>query len=82
MSRAIIKDSVTRFWTGVHEALFKATGGRLGGNIFGMPVVMLTTTGRKTGQPRSTMLTSPVQEDGNLILVASYGATTAIRSGS
>jgi deazaflavin-dependent oxidoreductase (nitroreductase family) len=73
MTRSGIKDSVTRFWTGVHEVLFKASGGRLAGSIYGMPVVMLTTTGRKSGQPRTTMLTSPVQEDGNIVLVASYG---------
>jgi deazaflavin-dependent oxidoreductase (nitroreductase family) len=73
MSQSSIKDSVTRFWTSVHEALFKASDGRLGGKIYGMPVVMLTTTGRKTGRPRSTMLTSPVQEDDKIVLVASYG---------
>jgi len=38
-----------------------------------MPVVMLTTTGRRTGKRRSTMLTSPVSDDGRVVLVASYG---------
>ena len=33
----------------------------------------LTTTGRKSGQPRSVMLTSPVQEGDNLVIVASKG---------
>lgn len=38
-----------------------------------MPVLVLTTTGRKSGQPRETMLTTPLQEDGRIVLVASYG---------
>lgn len=43
------------------------------GNMAGMPVVMLTTTGRKSGQPRTTMLTSPVQDGDKVIVVASKG---------
>lgn len=38
-----------------------------------MPVLMLTTTGRKSGQPRTTMLTSPLQDGGQIMLVASNG---------
>lgn len=58
-----------------HRLLLKATGGRLGWFVPGyrMPVVELTTVGRKSGAPRSTMLTSPVQEGDMLVLVASAG---------
>jgi len=38
-----------------------------------MPVLELTTTGRKSGKQRTTMLTSPYQEGGTLIVVASRG---------
>jgi deazaflavin-dependent oxidoreductase (nitroreductase family) len=38
-----------------------------------MPVLELTTTGRKSGQPRSVMLTSPLQEGSTLVIVASRG---------
>ncbi len=38
-----------------------------------MPVLKLTTTGRKTGRPRSVLLTSPVQEGTTLVVVASRG---------
>jgi deazaflavin-dependent oxidoreductase (nitroreductase family) len=38
-----------------------------------MPVVELTTTGRKSGQQRTVLLTSPVQEGGTIVLVASRG---------
>lgn len=68
-----LKDSTTHFWTGVHQSIFRASNGRVLGDVWGMPVVMLTTTGRKTGRRRTTMLTSPVQDGDNLIIVASYG---------
>ncbi len=67
------KDVVARIVTAVHEWAFKATEGRVGGRAFGMPVVRLTTTGRKSGKPRSTMLTSPVHDGDTVVLVASYG---------
>ena len=56
-----------------HRAVLAASGGRVGRSFSGMPVVELTTTGRKTGQPRSTMLTSPYQEGDRTYLVASRG---------
>jgi len=67
------KDAAARFLTGLHESAFRASGGRVLGRVGGMPVVMLTTTARRTGRPRTTMLTSPVQELERVVLVASYG---------
>ncbi len=68
-----IKDATAKFWTGVHQSIFRATNGAVLGRAFGMPVVMLTTTGRKSGRKRTTMLTSPVQEGDSIVIVASYG---------
>jgi deazaflavin-dependent oxidoreductase (nitroreductase family) len=68
-----VKDTVARLVTGIHRAVFTASGGRVAGKLMRMPVVMLTTTGRKSGKRRTTMLTSPVQDGGNVVLVASYG---------
>jgi deazaflavin-dependent oxidoreductase (nitroreductase family) len=42
-----------------------------------MPVLELTTTGRKSGQPRSVLLTSPHQEGETLVVVASRGGDDA-----
>ena len=53
--------------------LLGASGGRLGWHFSGMPVIELTTTGRKSGKQRTTMLTSPYQEDATLVVVASRG---------
>jgi deazaflavin-dependent oxidoreductase (nitroreductase family) len=57
----------------VHRIVLGATGGRLGWRAGGMPVIELTTTGRRSGQPRSTMLTSPYQEGSTIVIVASRG---------
>ena len=38
-----------------------------------MPVLELITTGRKSGKPRSVMLTSPHQDGDSLLIVASRG---------
>ncbi|HJP78671.1 MAG TPA: nitroreductase/quinone reductase family protein [Pseudonocardiaceae bacterium] len=57
----------------VHRTVLKLTGGKAGWSASSMPVVQLTTVGRKTGQPRTVLLTSPVQEDGTIVVVASRG---------
>ncbi len=40
----------------VHTSLYKASGGRLARNMRGSEVVLLTTTGRKSGKQRTTPL--------------------------
>jgi deazaflavin-dependent oxidoreductase (nitroreductase family) len=58
----------------LHRALWAVSGGRLLKSAGGMPVVELHTTGRKSGQERTVILTSPVQpEEGIYVLVASKG---------
>jgi deazaflavin-dependent oxidoreductase (nitroreductase family) len=57
----------------VHRNLLKLSGGRVGGNLSSMPVLELITTGRKTGQQRSVMLTSPLQDGDSIVVVASRG---------
>jgi deazaflavin-dependent oxidoreductase (nitroreductase family) len=57
----------------VHRVILRASGGRIGWAVSGMPVIELTTTGRRSGEPRRTMLTSPLQEGSTLVVVASRG---------
>src|SRR6478752_8707288 len=57
----------------LHRVILKASFGKLGWNAGSMPVLELTTTGRKSGQPRSVMLTSPLQEGDTIVVVASRG---------
>ncbi len=57
----------------LHRVVQRVTFGKLGWSAGSMPVVELTTTGRKSGQPRTVLLTSPVQEGETYIVVASRG---------
>ncbi|HUF83298.1 MAG TPA: nitroreductase family deazaflavin-dependent oxidoreductase [Acidimicrobiia bacterium] len=68
-----LKDVGARLVTGLHKAVFRASNGRLANRGFGMPVVELVTTGRKSGKRRTTMLTSPIQDGDRIVLVASWG---------
>ena len=67
------KDAVVKVVTRLHRAVFDLSQGKLAGKTSGMPVVKLTTIGRKSGQRRATMLTSPLIDGDKVILVASFG---------
>lgn len=65
-----------RTFTGLHARLYTLTGGRIGGRIGGAPVLLLYTTGRRTGRRRVTPLC--YRRDGrSLVLVASNGGAAA-----
>jgi deazaflavin-dependent oxidoreductase (nitroreductase family) len=66
-------DLVLKAMNGAHRLLLKASGGRIGYDAMGMPVVELTTIGRRSGEARSVLLTAPIDLDGNLVVVASRG---------
>jgi deazaflavin-dependent oxidoreductase (nitroreductase family) len=70
---SLAKDVLARTVNVVHRTVYRLSDGRIGGSGFGMPVVELTTTGRRSGVPRTVMLTSPVHDDDQVVLVASYG---------
>src|ERR1700692_1659379 len=65
-------DTATRIFTGAHTFFYRLSGGKLGGHMGRGPVLLLTTTGRKTGLQRTTPLLY-LNDGDNLILVASYG---------
>jgi len=60
---------VELFWR-VHPALYRWSGGRIGGRLLGMPVLLLTTTGRRSGESRTTALTY-FPTDGAFVVIAS-----------
>ncbi len=55
-----------------HRAIYRLTRGRLLGRVAGMPVLLLTTTGRRSGRPRTTPLTY-FESGSDLVIVASNG---------
>jgi deazaflavin-dependent oxidoreductase (nitroreductase family) len=58
----------------LHASVFRATGGRIGGRMVGSPVLLLVTTGRKSGQRRTTVLLY-LEDRGRYVIVASNGGT-------
>ena len=59
-----------------HRSLYRLSRGRLLGRVAGMPVLLLTTTGRRSGSPRTTPLTY-FQLGDELAIVASNGGEDA-----
>jgi F420H(2)-dependent quinone reductase len=53
---ADVQRALRRTAGAVHSRVYRATGGRLGGRVRGMPVLLLTVAGRRTGK----LHTSPV----------------------
>jgi F420H(2)-dependent quinone reductase len=60
--------------TELHVFLYRISGGKLFGRISGLDVLLLTTTGRKTGKVRTTPLLY-VRNGEQLALIASYGGS-------
>jgi deazaflavin-dependent oxidoreductase (nitroreductase family) len=56
----------------VHERLYKATDGRVGHKMIGVPTLLLRTTGRKSGATRTNALVY-AQDGGDYLVVASNG---------
>ena len=63
---------VIKFMSMSHAFWYQMTGGIIGNKVSGMPVLLLTTTGRKSGHKRTTPLTH--QRDGDTyVVIASNG---------
>ena len=55
-----------------HLVVYRLSRGRLLGRVAGMPVLLLTTTGRRSGRPRTAPLTY-FEHGAELVLIASNG---------
>jgi deazaflavin-dependent oxidoreductase (nitroreductase family) len=72
LRRALMKTvSVT------HNALYRATGGRIGGRVQGMPVLLLNTSGRRSGKSRTTPLLY-VRDGARYVVVGSNGGSSYV----
>jgi deazaflavin-dependent oxidoreductase (nitroreductase family) len=61
-----------RYMSRANKWIYRLTGGRLGRRFFGAPVMFLTTTGRKSKEPRTVPLLYLVDGE-NVVTVASKG---------
>jgi deazaflavin-dependent oxidoreductase (nitroreductase family) len=61
-----------KLFSRIHVFLYRASGGRIGGRFKAAPVLLLTTTGRKSGKQRTTPLLYG-EDAGRYVIVASVG---------
>ena len=66
--------SVTGQVLRVHEKIYKATDGRVGHKMIGVPTLLLRTTGRKSGETRTNALVYAVDGDDYLVVASNGGA--------
>ncbi len=70
-------ENIIKWMSRAQSWVYQKTGGKLGGTFLqGAPVALLTTTGRKTGQPRVSPLLY-LREGNRIVLVASKGGAAA-----
>jgi deazaflavin-dependent oxidoreductase (nitroreductase family) len=67
-----MKQALFNVMSALHTALYRATGGKRGGTMMKVPILLLTTRGRKSGKVRTTPLMYSRDGD-NLVLIASVG---------
>ena len=60
-----------KLFVATHVALFRATRGRIGSSMRGGKVLLLTTTGRKSGKPR-TVPVMQFDDGGRRFVIASF----------
>jgi deazaflavin-dependent oxidoreductase (nitroreductase family) len=61
-----------KYFSRAHIAVYRRTNGKLGAKLLWFPAALLTTTGRKSGEPRTTA-TLCLRDGEKVILPASFG---------
>ena len=77
MNQERIFTTVAKVMGAVHTALYRRSGGRFGGRFRGAPCLLLTVTGRKTGQPRTAPLMYGRDGDDYIIVASKGGMDTS-----
>jgi len=70
--RSLTVRLATRYLGALHRVVYSASGGRIGSRIWGLEIVLLTTTGRRSGRPRTVPLCS-LRDGEAFVVIASYG---------
>lgn len=60
-------------FSGLHKGWYRLTGGKIGGTFHGAPLVLLTTTGRKSGEERTWPLLALRDGDAYLFAASNSG---------
>ena len=67
---------IGRMFMATHVALFRATGGKVGGSMGTGKILLLTTTGNKTGKQRTVPVMSFEHEGQRFVIASAAGAPT------
>ncbi|MFQ5478342.1 MAG: nitroreductase family deazaflavin-dependent oxidoreductase [Candidatus Binatia bacterium] len=70
---AIKRNKLTELFWKVHAWCYRVSGGRLGATAMGMPVLLLTTTGRRSGEPRTVALMYLPRGDDCVVIASNAG---------
>ena len=73
-TREQMRRFLIRAMSRAHGSVYRASGGRLLGRLAGMPVLLLTTTGRGSGKPRTAALTY-FRDGADLVVIGSFGGS-------
>ena len=63
-----------RILGGVHTRIHRPTGGKIGGQVGKLPILLLTTTGRKSGKARTQPLAYTRAGEGYAVIASKGGA--------
>ena len=70
--RPLVVRLATHYLGALHRILYRASGGRVGARVWGLPIVLLTTTGRRSGRRHTVPLCS-LRDGESYVVIASYG---------
>ena len=73
MAAPILK-RLQRLFTQSHVFVYRISSGKIGGSLDGPPLLLLTTTGRKTGKARTTPVAF-IHQNGEYLIAASSGGS-------
>lgn len=63
-----------RAFMALHRGIYRATGGRLAGSFRGSPVLLLTTTGRRSGRSRTVPIFFTTVGDAYAVIASNGGS--------
>jgi deazaflavin-dependent oxidoreductase (nitroreductase family) len=70
----MVGDLGFRILGGVHRRVYRLTGGKVGGRLGKLSVLLLTTIGRRSGRPRTQPLVYTQVGDGYAVIASKGGA--------
>ena len=73
-TRERLRRFLIRVMSRTHGGVYRASRGRVLGRVAGMPVLLLTTTGRESGKPRTAVLTY-FRDGADLVVIGSFGGS-------